>query len=169
MPDDGSQTKRALENILLHRQRTDDSLVQLAEEKRILALISLGAPLPEILNELCTAIDVQIGNVVSLVWLPDEMDSDLYTSAQSAMQMGLSIFSSISILSREEALLGTLEIYGCDPRRPTPHEFQLIARAVNLAAIALQRHKDTDDFERLSRHLRSSVDGSASEKPQFIN
>src|ERR1700689_2670006 len=137
MAGDESDTKWASANIPLRRQSNENGRVQFTGEKHIRELISLGAPLPGILNELCTAIDVQIGNVVSLVWLPDELDSHLYTSAQSAMQMGLSIFSSVCILSREEALLGTLEIYGCDPRRPTPDEFQLIGRVVNLAAVAL--------------------------------
>ena len=169
MADDESDTKWASENIPSRRQPTDSRPVQFAEEKHIRELISLGAPLPGILNKLCTAIDVQIGNVVSLVWLPDEMDSHLYTSAQSAMQMGLSIFSSVCILSREEALLGTLEIYGCDPRRPTPDECQLIVRVVNLAAVALQRHKDSEDFERFARQARTSIGLSPPEKPPFIN
>ena len=84
-----------------------------------LELISLGAHLPGILNRLCTAIDVQIGNVVSLVVLPNGEQNQLGPLTRSAMQVGLSVFSSTAILSRDKSLLGTFQLYCCDQRRPT--------------------------------------------------
>jgi hypothetical protein len=120
------------------------------------------------LNKLCTAIDVQIGNVVSLFLLPDEEANHSCSVTQIAMQVGLHVFSSTDILSRDMTFLGTLEIYGCDPRRPTPYECQLIARVMDLAAIAIQRHGDEEDFERLSRRSRDEM-GGARERPPFIN
>ena len=103
------------------RIATITGAVSWREDWHILELISLGAPLGVILNKLCVAIDVQIGNVVSLVLLPDGQEDHLSSTSQSAVQMGLSLFfSSTSILSCDEALSGRLEIYSCDPRGPTP-------------------------------------------------
>jgi hypothetical protein len=118
---------------------------------------------------LCAAIDVQIGNVVSLVSLPDREESRLCAITQSATELGLDVFSSRSILSRDKALLGTLEVYGCDSRRPTAYEYQLIERAIQLAAMALERHKEREDFEGPSRHWRRVVGGSAPARPPLIN
>jgi hypothetical protein len=118
---------------------------------------------------LCAAIDVQIGNVVSLVSLPDREESRLCAITQSATELGLDVFSSRRILSRDKALLGTLEVYGCDPRRPTAYEYQLIERTIQLAAMALERHKDREDFEGPSRHWGRVVGGSAPARPPLIN
>ncbi|MGA8224272.1 MAG: hypothetical protein WB780_21685 [Candidatus Acidiferrales bacterium] len=140
----------------------------LAGERHILELISLGAPLPGILNKLCTALDVQIGNVVSLVLVPDREENCLWSITESATQVGLHVFDSVEIFGRDKTLLATLEIYGCDPRLPTAAEYQLIERAVHLTAIALQRPGVRDDFEKPSRRSRDTMDG-ASERPRFIN
>ena len=79
----------------------------------------LPPPLPGILNRLCTAIDVQIGNVVSLVVLPKGEENQLGPLTKSAMQVGLNVFSSTAILSRDKSVLGTFQLYCCDQRRPT--------------------------------------------------
>jgi hypothetical protein len=168
MADHSSRTKRSSDGFSLFLHSSDNRRSSFAEERHILELISLGAPLPGILNQLCTAIDVQIGNVVSLVLLPD-VEYFLGSAAQTALQVGLNVFSSTPILSRDKTLLGKFEIYGCDPRLPTPREAHLIDRVTHLAAIALQRHADEDeDFVRPSRRSKTGVDG-ASERPPFIN
>lgn len=169
MADHESQRKWAPKRFPLHRHSTDNRYSPWAEIRHILELIFLEAPLPGTLNKLCAMIDVQIGNVVSLVSLPDEEESHLCLIVQIAMQCGLHVFSSTSILSRDKSLLGTFQIYCCDQRRPTAHEFQLIKRVIHLAAVALQRHKDAEDFDRSSRHLRSAIGRSAPERPPFIN
>jgi hypothetical protein len=168
MGDHESRTRRGPAEFRLYQHSNDNRRSQLAGERHILELISLGAPLPGILNKLCTAIDFQIGNVVSLVLLADGEENHLCSVTQSATQVGLSVFSSTDILSGDNTLLGILEIYGCDPRRPTPREYQLIERVVHLAAIALQRREDEEDFERPSRRSRDGI-GSALERPPFIN
>jgi hypothetical protein len=168
MSDHESRTKRAQREFGPHRHCSDNTRSRLAGERHILELISLGAPLPGILNKLCTAIDIQIGNVVSLVLLPEGEESQLCSITQSAQQMGLNVFSSTGILSRDKTLLGTLEVYCCDLRRPTPHEYQLIERVIHLAAIALQRHEDEEDYERPSRRSRNGTGGPL-ERPPFIN
>lgn len=168
MPNHGSRMRVAPHEIW-HYQRCDDKRRSpLVAERHILELISLGAPLPGILNRLCAAIDIQIGDVVSLVLLPDREENRLWSIAQSAWQMGLHMFDSVDILGRDMTLLGRLEIYGCDPRLPTGDEYQLIERAVHLAAIALQRHDDHGDFESPSSRSNDGMD-DASEEHQFIN
>ena len=62
-----SRIKRPQLAFPLHRQPTDNRRCQVVGERQILELISLGAPLPGILNKLCMMIDVRIGNVVSII------------------------------------------------------------------------------------------------------
>ena len=142
---------------------------QLMGERQILELISLGAPLASILNKLCTAIDFQLGNVISLVLLPDSDENHLCSVSRSARQVGLHLFSSTDIFSRDMVFLGTLEIYGCDPRRPAQSESQLIELAVHLAAIALQCQKAEGNCERLSTRSRDKFDGALPDRPPYLN
>jgi GAF domain-containing protein len=94
--------------------------------------------LSAILNALCIAIDVQIGNIVSLILVSDDEEQDFQVIARSADNFGLHTFCSTAILSERDNLLGTLEILCCDPRSPTAHELELIERVVQLAAVAIR-------------------------------
>jgi hypothetical protein len=168
MSDNESGSKGTRSDSWLHRHGNDNRRRQFVGERQVVELISLGAPLPGILNKLCTAIDLQIGNVVSLISLPDEQESHLCCITESAVRFGLNPFSFTRILSRKKKLLGTLQVYCCDERRPTPTESQLIERVIELAAIALQRHKDAEDLGGSCRHLRRTG-GSSSERSPLIN
>jgi hypothetical protein len=166
-----SRSKRPHPAFQLHRQSTDHRRCQLVGERQILELISLGAPLPGILNKLCMMIDVRIGNVVSIISLPDQAENHLRSMTHSALQVGLEIFSSSAILSPDKSFLGMLEIFGCDPRRPSILEYHLIDRVTYLAALALQRPEppgadDRDDAPAIES--KGGVLGPL-EKPPFIN
>jgi hypothetical protein len=163
-----SRTKRPHLDFQLHRQSTDNRRCQLVGERQILELISLGAPLPGILNKLCMMIDVRIGNVVSIVSLPDQAENHFCSMTHSALQVGLEIFSSSAILSPGMIFLGMLEIFGCDQRRPTMLEYHLIDRVTYLAALALQRPEPGERADAPAIKPKSRVLGS-SEKPPFIN
>jgi len=169
MGDQESRTKRASRELWLYRQCNDNRCSQSAGERHILELISLGAPLKEILNKLCASMDRQIGNVVSVVLLPDQDENPLYSISQCAVQAGLNVFSSTPILSRDRTFLGTLQIFRCDQRHTTQREIQLIERVVCLAAVALRRQMDVERFERSSRLLRSGIGGNTSGRAFFIN
>jgi hypothetical protein len=164
-----SRAKQVLAGARPYRRCSDPRRKPFVGERQIVELISLGAPLPGILNKLCTAIDFQIGNVVSLVLLPDEQNHDLLSIVQLATECGLSVFSSRSILSSDRSLLGTLQIYCCDQRRPNPYEAQLITRVIHLAAVALQRHEDAAQFPKNYGHSRRTTGDSPPEKPPYIN
>lgn len=168
MADHESRTKQAPEESWVNRHCNDNKGSPWEGERHILELISQGAALPEILNKLCTVIDVQVGNVVSLFLLPDGEQNHPGSVSQSAIKLGLHVFSSTDILSRHKTHLGTLEIYGCDPRRPTADEYRLIERVVYFAALAFERHRDEEDFERPSRRSRDEM-GSAPQRPPFIH
>ena len=168
MADHESRTKRAPQESWADRHCNDNRSSPLEGERHILELISKGAPLAGILNRLCALVDVQVGDVVSLFLLPDGESNHLCSFTQSAIKLGLYVFSSTDILSRDETRLGTLVIYGCDPRWPTADEYRLIERAVCLAAIALECHGQEQDSERPSGHSRSGMD-SELERPPFIN
>ena len=167
MGDNESSPKRMPRRPIFRRPDAENIYGPLAEERQVLEQIVLGAPLPQTLNRLCIMIDNTIVNVVAMVSLPDDEDANIYVSAETAAQVGLKLFSSIAILSRDHTLLGTLEIYGCDPRLPTPDEIQFIDRVVRLAAFALQRHKQA--HERSFRRSGGAIDENAPEKEPFIN
>lgn len=115
---------------------------RLREEEEILRAISVRAPLSELLNRICTALDCQIGNVVSLISLPEEGATTLAALAENAQLFGLYAFCSADVLDERREPLGSLQTYSCVPRRPSFDEFQVIKRATHLAAIAINLHKD---------------------------
>jgi hypothetical protein len=166
-----SRIKRPQLAFPLHRQPTDNRRCQVVGERQILELVSLGAPLPGILNKLCMMIDVRIGNVVSIISLPDQAANLCSSMTHSALQVGLEIFSSSAIFSPDGISLGVLEIFSCDQRRPTVLEYHLIDRVTYLAALALQRSEPprTDGHaDARAITLKGRVLGRP-EKPPFIN
>jgi hypothetical protein len=165
---DQSRTKRPPGEFRLHRPASDIRRCQVVGESQILELISLGAPLTGILNKLCMMIDVRIGDVVSMVSLPDDAQNHFCTMTHSALQVGLEIFSSTPILSPDKIFLGMLEIFGCDLRRPTMGEYHLIDRVTYLAALALQRPQSGARAEAPAIKPRAKQFGPL-EKPPFIN
>jgi GAF domain-containing protein len=168
MTEHEARMKRALGALWPYPHGTGSRHRQFEAEGQILELISLGAPLAGILNRLCIAIDVQIGDVISLVSLADAQENHLCSTTQRAVEVGLEVFSSTGILSVDQTLLGTLEIYACDPRRPTQDEYELIERVSHLAAIALQRHTDEQNLQKVSRRSGRGFVGAHETQP-FIN
>ena len=71
----------------------------------MLELISTGAVLPDVLDKICTALDVQIGNAMSLVLFLDDDEHFTHTMAQNAAKCGLSLFSCTAILSPSDELV----------------------------------------------------------------
>jgi hypothetical protein len=143
MTDDGfSLRDRSRVPIPLHDSGTEVQYLLRAEE-RLLRSISCGIPLAQILCQICDALNSEIGNVISLARLGDEDSTDQATIVKSAGIFGLYKFCSASIVGGNEEELGSLEMYCCVPRRPFLNEIRLIERATCLAAVAIQRHKES--------------------------
>ena len=128
-----------------HRSLDDKIQYLLRAEEQLLQSISSHAPLAKVLNEICSALDFQIGNVVSLIALPGDDPSELADIAMNATHFGLHTFFSEGIAAENDELLGSLEIYCSVPRNPTAEEVQLMERAKCLAAIAIKRHNEASD------------------------
>jgi hypothetical protein len=141
----------------------------LAGEGQLLEMIIEGAPLPQILDRVCTALDLQVGNVVSLVLLPGDEEHTLHTIAQSAEKFGLSAFSCIAILSPGAEFLGTLETYCCFPRKPSLAESELVDRAAHLAALVIQHHNHELEIEDWSVDWAATTGRCSSEGPPSSN
>src|SRR5580700_9833974 len=99
----------------------------LEREERILRSIAVRAPVPQILNEICTALDCQIGNMVSLISLPEDDVASTAEIARNAALFGLCIFFSGGIFGEGDEEIASLEMYSCTARDPSGHEIQLIA------------------------------------------
>src|SRR5579864_403987 len=113
MGDNDRNSKGTPGELRVCRECNDSRRSPVAGERHILELISLGAPLQWILNKLCDAINVQIGNVVSLVLLPDREGNSICSITRSATQFSLNLFSSTNIRARDKSLLGVFQIYCC--------------------------------------------------------
>jgi hypothetical protein len=116
----------------------------LEAEEQILRSIAIHAPVPQILNEICTALDCQIGNMVSLISLPEGEVANIPEIARNAALFGLHLFFSACVLGECGKELGSLEMYSCAMRDPSCYELQVIERAVCLAAIAMEGHGKED-------------------------
>jgi len=140
-PDARPQKRNALGGL-------DDKIQYLLRtEEQLLQSISSHASLPKVLNEICSALDFQIGNVVSLITLPGDDPSERAAIAMNAAHFGLHTFCSESVAAENGELLGFLEMYCGVPRDPTAEEMQLIERAKCLAAIAIKRHNEASHQE----------------------
>ena len=119
-------------------------------EEQILRSISWQLPLEKILNEICNALDCQLGNMVSLVSLPE--DNGISAAEIDVALLGLHVFFSVGITAENGSLLGSLEVFCCVARRPSDRELQVIARAACLAAIAVSRAGQARGKEALIIH-----------------
>jgi hypothetical protein len=122
----------------MYPQEPDTVSSVLVGESHLLELISTGAPLPEVLDKICAALDVQVGNVVSVALSSEDNQLARNELAEQAAEFGLYVFSCCAIVSKSDQLLGTLETYICLPRNPTVDEARLIQRASQIAALAIQ-------------------------------
>jgi hypothetical protein len=133
--------------------RCHDTIYYLLDaEEQILRSISWQQPLEKILNEICNALDCQLGNMVSLVSLPEDNAISAAEIAQNVALFGLHVFSSVGITAENGSLLGSLEVFCCVARRPSDRELQVIARAACLAAIAVSRAGQARGKEALIIH-----------------
>jgi len=91
---------------------------------------------------ICDALDSEIGNMMSLIALPNDDATGLAAIAKSASLFGLHKFCSANVVDGNDESLGSLEMYCSVPRRPFLNELQLIERATCLAAVAIKRHNE---------------------------
>ena len=135
----------------------------------MLDLISTGAPLPRVLDEVCTSL-----NVVFLVIREQYQEHyiphlHVHTIANTVAEFGLSAFSRTAILSPSEELFGTFEIYCCFPRTPAFDEDRLIQRATHPAALAIEHRCRVRDSGNFSLHWNDSIDSGCREEPPSRN
>lgn len=110
----------------------------LKAELPILHSISAHAPVREILHQICTALDLQIGDVASLFSLPGDDALERAAIDVMAEYYHLSPFYSEDVVGSNLELLGSLQLYCGVPRSPSASELQLIKRATCLAGLAIK-------------------------------
>jgi hypothetical protein len=151
--------------------RKRDGKIQylLSAEEQLLQSISARAPLPELLNRICSALDCDLSNMVSLISLRDGDATDLADVAREAKHFGLYAFCSASVIGENEELLGSLEMYCCVPHRPSFCELKLIERAACLAAIAIKRCNEAGHDANRCVHVHRPVPAYFLEWPTSMN
>jgi len=153
----------------LHRNIDDKIQYLLGAEEQLLQSISARAPLPEVLNGICSALDCQIGNVVSLISLPGEDAGDLAPMALNASFFGLFTFCSAGIVAENGELIGSLEMYCCVRRSPSASEVQWIERAKCLAALAIKLENEGDQQNNCDPRANRPARGSVLQWPVSVN
>jgi hypothetical protein len=128
-----------------HTKSSESVQFLLRSEEEIIRSISARAPLPDLLDRICSALDLQIGSVISLISPLGDDASELDTITANASLFGLHAFCSDRVFARNAELLGSLQMYCCVPRDPSVSEIPLIERAKCLAAIAIARHNEARD------------------------
>jgi len=152
------------------RRSFDDKIEYLlSAEEQLLQSISIRGLLPEVLNRICSALDCQIGNVVSLISLPTDDASELAEIAMNATLFGLHTFCSAGVVAENDELLGSLEMYCCVPRSPSASEVRLIERAKCLTAIAIKLNKEADDQGNCGMSGNRPAPGRVREWPVSMN
>jgi len=141
----------------------------LSSEEQLLQSISARAPLAEVLNKICSVLDCDIGNVVSLISFPEDDATDLAVIATNAKHFGLHTFCSAGVFAENDELLGSLEMYCCVARSPSFEESQLIQRAACLVAIAIKRDDETRADENGRFHGYRSFRRYGLQPPAFLN
>lgn len=162
MAENRSRLRGMPEPFTLSFQPSDRIQRLVAGEANLLEMIETDAPLTIILDELCASLDVQIGKVTSMIALASE-DEEAERPGPRATQFGFSLFYSSEILSRDEFLLGNLEMYCCVPRTPTLADIRLIDRAMLIAARAIQRDDREEESDR-----RASANKKCGKSPYIL-
>jgi hypothetical protein len=161
---------RAGSQILRLRRSSDDKIQYLMRaEEQFLQSIPARTLLLEVLDRICSAINSQIGNVVSLISLPGDDVTDHAEIARIAALFGLHAFCSAGVVAENDELLGSLDVYCCVPRSPSARESQLIKRATCLAAIAIRHHHAANHHGYGSIHGNRPVRGGVLEWPLSMN
>lgn len=176
-------------------------------ETHVLEMLSHGAPMTEVLKELCDFIGAKSPGIIPTVLLPDGdgkhlrlaagpkvpdiwnqaldgltissyaslrgMDghreqsvpiadlsrgSSLATFPELALELGIEAVWSWPILSRNKTILGTLILFYPTPQPPGERDVELIQRAVHIAAIAIECHRNEEELREFSRRLYQSQD-----------
>jgi hypothetical protein len=165
--DSGSGARSQKRNA--HRSLDDKIQYLLRAEEQLLQSISSQASLPKVLNKICSALDFQIDNVVSLITLPNDDPSELAAIAMNAAHFGLHTFCSEGVAAENGELLGFLEMYCSIRRDPTGEDVQLIERAKCLAAIAIKRHNEASHQDNDSGRKNQGVRKRMLEWPASSN
>jgi hypothetical protein len=145
----------------LHRNSGGEIPYLLKAKEELLQSMSAGTPLSEVLHKICNALNLEIGNMISLISLDDNA-TDRAAIARIAARFGLYAFCFAGVVAENDELLGSLEMYCCVRHSPSPGEFQSIKRATCLAAMAIKQHNKADPHDycciRGNRSVRKHLD-----------
>src|ERR1700720_1310944 len=94
-----SMPPRYSENRIQYSRKTEEPILQ---------SISARAPISKILNDICNALNCEIGNMTSVISMPDENASSAVEGSRNAALFGLYTFFSAVIWAETGELLGSV-------------------------------------------------------------
>lgn len=160
---------RGLQKRSRHRNCESKSRYLLSAEEQPIQSIPAAAPLREFLNRICSALDRDIGNVVSFLSLRDDDTTDGAIIVGNAKHFGLYPFCSAGVFSENDEFLGSLEAYSCVPGSPSIEELELFERATCLAAVAIELYNEASHHENRHIPAHRPVPGYVLEWPCSLN
>lgn len=151
------QTLSALVNSIEAEDRRMMCSIVLLDDEGLRLRMSIAPSLPTFYNEAIIGLEIGPGvgscgtaaYTKQLVIVEDIQHHPYWAPFRTiAQQAGLAACWSEPILSPKGQVLGTFAIYHHHPRKPGPEDLQRIARAANLASIAIERHRVQNELER---------------------
>ena len=115
----------------------------LSEQGRILEMIATRAPLPEVLDRLVRLAEAQLDGLHVAIVLPDSAASP---------PPGWHPCWSAPIVSHNDAVLGSVAVYGDPPRLPNAHDRHCIEAVARLAGIAIERQRSEQRIRHMAHH-----------------
>jgi diguanylate cyclase (GGDEF)-like protein len=115
----------------------------LSEQGRILEMIATRAPLPEVLDRLVRLAEAQLDGQHVAIVLPDSAASP---------PPGWQPCWSAPIVSHNDAVLGSVTVYGDTARLPNAHDRHCIEAAARLAGIAIERQRSEQRIRHMAHH-----------------
>ena len=106
----GSRSRDTSQILRLRRSSDDKIQYLMRAEEQLLQSIPARTPLLEVLDRICSAINSQIGNMVSLISLPGDDVTDHAAIARIAALFGLHAFCSSGVVRR---MANCLDLWRC--------------------------------------------------------
>jgi diguanylate cyclase (GGDEF)-like protein/PAS domain S-box-containing protein len=126
------------------------SQLLVSDQARVLEAIATGAPLEEILEELCHVVERHVSGVHCSIQRLDDDGSAVHHGSVTAQAERCWLTPILSSVDRRK--LGSFSVSYDEPREPDAEHKEVVELAQDLAAIAIERKKYEDDLSHQAHH-----------------
>lgn len=131
-----------------HAARKSQQLV--SDQARVLEAIATGAPLDNILEELCRVVELHVSGVHCSIQALDEDGNTIHHGSVTAQAERCWLTPIVSSVDHRK--LGTFSVSYDEPREPAADHKEVVELAQDLAAIAIERKKYEAELSHQAHH-----------------